>query len=57
MNFFIFSRFSKYRFWKKNRAYNRATVSSITQKILLCDMESWYKNITNIPNVAYIFQN
>ena len=43
-------------FEKKYRGYNRATVSSITRKILVCDMESWYKNISKIRYVTFIFK-
>ena len=49
MNFSgFFLLFWKYRFWIKNRAYNSATVSSTTRKILVCDMKSCYKNIFKI---------
>ena len=55
--FFQFFLFFKIPFLRKNRGYNRATVSSIPRKILVCDMESWYKNISKIRNVTLIFQN
>ena len=31
--------------FEKNWGYNREIVSSITRKIFVCDMKSWYKNI------------
>ena len=36
--------------------YNRATVSSIIQKIALFDMEFYYKNVSKIRNLTYIFR-
>ena len=42
---------------KKNWGYNHATVCSIIRKILECDIEFWYKNISIIRNVRFIFQN
>ena len=50
----FFWRLWKYRFWKKNRGYNR--VSSITRKILVCDMESCHKNLSKIRNIMLIVQ-
>ena len=44
-------------FEKKLRYYNHATVSSITRKILVCDIESGYKNISKIRNVTFILKN
>ena len=44
----FFLRSWKYRFWKKNRGYNRETVRSITRKILVHDMESCDKSISKI---------
>ena len=55
--FEIFFTFFKIPFLKKNWGYNRATVTSITRKILACDMKSWYKNVCKIRNVTFIFQN
>ena len=49
--------FLKIPFFEKNWCYNRATVNSITQKILVCDIESCYRNISEIRNVTSIFQN
>ena len=49
--------FFKVPFLRKNRGYNRATVSSITRKIFVCHMEPWYKNISKIRNVTLISQN
>ena len=37
--------------------YNCATVSSITRKILECDMESRYMKASRIRNFSFIFQN
>ena len=37
--------------------YNWATVSLITQKILVCDMKFFYTNISKNRNVILIFQN
>ena len=42
---------------KKLRGYTREIISSITQKILACDMAFWYKKISKIRNVSFIFQN
>ena len=36
--------------------YNRATVSSITQKIIVCDMEPCYVNNSKTRKVTFIFQ-
>ena len=44
--------FSQKKIW----GYNIATVSLITRKILLCDIESCYKNVSKIPNVTFNFQ-
>ena len=45
-------------FEKKNWGFKRATVSSITRKILeISVMESWYKNISKIRIVTFFFQN
>ena len=41
----------------KNWDYNHATVSIITQKILVCDMKSCYKKTSEIRNVTLMFQN
>ena len=49
--------FWRYCFKKKNWGYNRTTVSSMTQKIFVCDMGPWYKNMPKIRNVTFIFQN
>ena len=55
MNLFhFFYDFENTIFEKKNRSYNRATVSSITRKILVCDMEF---SISKIRRVTFIFQN
>ena len=42
---------------EKNWGYKRETISSITWKILVYDMESGYKNIFKIRNITFIFQN
>ena len=47
----------KILFWEKNQGYNRAIVSSMTRKTLVWDMESCYKNISEVRNVTSIFQN
>ena len=42
---------------EKNEVCNRKTISSILSKILACDIESCYRNISNkIFNVSYILQ-
>ena len=51
------SMFMKITFLKKNWDYNRVTVSPIIQKILVCDIESCYKDISEILNVTFSFQN
>ena len=57
MNFFnFFLLLWKYHL-KKNRGHYRATVSSITQKKHVSDMEFCFKNSSNIRNVTFIFQN
>ena len=43
--------------FENNLCYNCATVSSIMQKILVCDVESYYENKSKIRNVIFIFQN
>ena len=43
--------------FKKNQGYNGGTVSSTTWKILKCDIESYYKNISKIRNASFIFLN
>ena len=55
--FHFFFTFMKRPFLKKNRDYNRAIVSPIPQKILSRDMEFWYKHISKIRKVMFIFQN
>ena len=55
--FQFFLRLWKYRFRKKNWGYYRATVGSITQKILVSDIESFNRNISKIRNVTFNFQN
>ena len=55
MNFVNFFYVFKNTFLKKNRVHNRATVSSITEKLFVCDVEFSY--ISKIRNVAFIFQN
>ena len=44
-------------FLKKNCGYNRATVIPIIQKILVYSMKFCYKNISEIRNVIFVFQN
>ena len=56
MNFFNFFCFWKYRYRKKNWGYNRATVNSVTQKILVSDMESCEKNIPKICNIRALLK-
>ena len=46
----------KKRFWKKNSGNNRATSSSITRKILVRDIKSYYWNIFIIRKVTFIFK-
>ena len=49
--------FFKISFLKwKNWGYSRANFNSITQEILLCDVESWYKNVCKIRNVTFIIE-
>ena len=43
--------------FEKKLDYNRATVSWISRKILGCNMEYWYRNISEIRNVTVIFQS
>ena len=67
MNLFIFEipdqffqfyfKFLKISLSKKNWDYNHATVSWITMKTLVCDMESFYKNISEIRNITLTFLN
>ena len=47
----------KYFLWKKNLVHNREIVSSITQKILMCNVESWYKNMSKIRDATSIYKN
>ena len=44
-------------FIREKKNWNHATFSAITRKILRCDMESCYKNISKIRNVAFICKN
>ena len=55
--FQFFLRLWKYFFWKTNWGYIHATVCSITQKIVIRNMESCYKKISKIRNVTFIFFN
>ena len=55
--FQFFFTYMKILFLKKNRGYKRRIVSSITQKILLCNVESCYENISEIRKVIRSFQN
>ena len=59
MNFFyfVFYIFLNTVFEQKKLDCNRATVSSMTRKILVCDMEYWYQYLFKIRNVSFIFQN
>ena len=58
MNFFIFFYvFQNTVFEKKKIGYNHVTVSSMNWGILVCDMESCYKNISKNRNVTFILQN
>ena len=54
--FSIFVYVFKNAAFKKKWSYNRATFSSITRKILVRDIESWYKNMPKIRNLTFIFQ-
>ena len=47
----------KIAFLKNKWGFNHATVSSITRKNLVCDMESCDKKIAKIPNVTLTFKN
>ena len=47
---------TKTTFLKKKLGYNRATVSTLTRKIFMYDMESCYENVPKIPNATFIFQ-
>ena len=53
---FVFTVFENTVFEKKNQGFNRKNVSTITRKILECNMKSCYKNISKIRNV-FILQN
>ena len=57
-NFFnCFLSFLKIPFLKKNGGHKLATIRAITREIFLCDMESWYKNLSKIRSVTFIFDN
>ena len=43
-------------FSEKNWGYHSVTVCSISRKILVCDMESWYKTIFKIRNVTFVLK-
>ena len=55
MSFFQFFYVYENTVFDENLDYNRATVSSITGKILVCSMKSCYKNISKIPDVTFFF--
>ena len=56
MNFFnFFYVIQNTAFVKKKK--NDATTVQLFRKILVCDMESWYNNISKIRNITFIFQN
>ena len=57
MNFFNFFYVYRNTGFEKNRGYIRETFSSITQKILLYDMEYCYKNVFEIRTVTFVSQN
>ena len=65
--FLFFLRFWKYHFGQKNSGYNRATVSSKTRKILVCDIKSFRDGLDfeglpgpwrkRTPNYNYFLHN
>ena len=44
-------------FWIKIKEKNRATISSISRKIIVYNIETFHRNVSEIRNVTFIFQN